>query len=459
MEDLPRHGARAVPYAAGANGAIYQAGHDVTLFENSIARRVGDTVTINLVESTAAQKSSSTTTEKKTDIDIAGDDAGRQAGDRQRRAMCSAATMNNKKSFDGSGDSQQSNRLQGDITVTVAQRLANGNLVVRGQKWIGINQGKEYIRIQGVIRPIDILPDNTIPSSQGCRRHDFLWWPGRACRRQQPRAGCHASSTLRGHHSDMKHPRSSSLLLLLIAPLGAQAERVKDIASVAGVRGNQLVGYGLVVGLDGTGDQTSQAPFTIQSIKNMLAKFGVTIPPNANPQLKNVAAVTVTADLPAFSKPGQTIDVTVSSIGNAASLRGGTPADDTAARQRRRGLWHRAGQHDRQRLRRAGQGRLALRDQRAQQRPCAQWRNGGTRGSQQLSRRSPIVVLNLNTPDFTTASRLADGHQCAAGRRHGAGHGRRVGARQRAAGSEPAHRLPVDAGGRGDRARARRQRA
>ena len=101
------------------------------------------------------------------------------------------------------------------------------------------------------------------------------------------------------------------------------AERVKDIASIAGVRTNQLVGYGLVVGLDGTGDQTSQAPFTIQSIKNMLAQFGVVVPPNVNPQLKNVAAVTVTADLPAFSKPGQLIDVTVSSIANASSLRGG----------------------------------------------------------------------------------------------------------------------------------------
>ncbi len=93
---------------------------------------------------------------------------------------------------------------------------------------------------------------------------------------------------------------------------------------VNGVRTNQLVGYGLVVGLDGTGDQTTQAPFTIQSITNMLAKFGITIPPNANPQLKNVAAVTVTADLPPFSKPGQKIDVTVASIGNAASLRGGS---------------------------------------------------------------------------------------------------------------------------------------
>ena len=154
-----------VPYAQSANGAIYQAGHDVTLFENSIARRVGDTVTINLVESTAAQKSSSTTTAKKTNIDIAGMKLGGKPVTVNGVDVLSAA-MNNSKSFDGAGDSKQSNQLQGDITVTVAQRLANGNLVVRGQKWIGINQGREYIRIQGVIRPIDILPDNTIPSSK-----------------------------------------------------------------------------------------------------------------------------------------------------------------------------------------------------------------------------------------------------------------------------------------------------
>jgi flagellar P-ring protein FlgI len=103
----------------------------------------------------------------------------------------------------------------------------------------------------------------------------------------------------------------------------ANAERIKDLASVSGVRSNQLVGYGLVVGLDGTGDQTTQTPFTIQSITNMLAKFGVPLPANANPQLKNIAAVTVTAELPAFTKTGQHIDVTVASIGNATSLRGG----------------------------------------------------------------------------------------------------------------------------------------
>jgi len=118
-------------------------------------------------------------------------------------------------------------------------------------------------------------------------------------------------------------PLLAVIVLLLIAAQPALAERVKDLASVAGVRENQLVGYGLVVGLNGTGDQTIQTPFTVQSIINMLTQFGVTIPPGTNLQLKNVAAVTVHAELPPFAKPGQKIDVTVASIGNAKSLRGG----------------------------------------------------------------------------------------------------------------------------------------
>lgn len=112
-------------------------------------------------------------------------------------------------------------------------------------------------------------------------------------------------------------------VLLVALSHQAFADRVKDLASVAGVRNNQLTGYGLVVGLNGTGDQTTQTPFTIQSIVNMLQQFGITIPPGVNMQLKNVAAVTINADLPPFAKPGQMIDVTVSSIGNAKSLRGG----------------------------------------------------------------------------------------------------------------------------------------
>ena len=113
-------------------------------------------------------------------------------------------------------------------------------------------------------------------------------------------------------------------LILLSLPVQATMQRIKDLTDVSGVRANQLVGYGLVVGLDGSGDQTSQTPFTVQTFKNMLQQLGIQLPPGSNFQLKNVAAVAVHAELTPFAKPGQTIDVTVSSVGNAKSLRGGT---------------------------------------------------------------------------------------------------------------------------------------
>jgi flagellar P-ring protein precursor FlgI len=120
--------------------------------------------------------------------------------------------------------------------------------------------------------------------------------------------------------------QGAALLLLAIVlwPAPAAAARIKEVASVAGVRSNQLTGYGLVVGLDGTGDQTTQTPFTAQSLQAMLQQLGVTVPAGANMQLRNVAAVMVTASLPPFAQPGQTIDINVSSLGNAKSLRGGT---------------------------------------------------------------------------------------------------------------------------------------
>lgn len=113
-------------------------------------------------------------------------------------------------------------------------------------------------------------------------------------------------------------------LLALAASGPANGEQLRELADFAGVRGNALVGYGLVVGLDGTGDQTTQTPFTTQSLVNMFSQLGITIPPGTNMQLRNVAAVMVTAQLPPFVRPGQQIDVVVSSIGNARSLRGGT---------------------------------------------------------------------------------------------------------------------------------------
>lgn len=122
--------------------------------------------------------------------------------------------------------------------------------------------------------------------------------------------------------------RHAGLVLLALcafaACLPAKAERLKELASIQGMRDNSLIGYGLMVGLDGTGDQTMQTPFTTQSLNNMLQQLGITVPQGVNMQLKNVAAVMVTAQLPSFTRPGQIIDVTVSSMGNAKSLRGGT---------------------------------------------------------------------------------------------------------------------------------------
>ncbi len=198
------------------------------------------------------------------------------------------------------------------------------------------------------------------------------------------------------------------LALVVVWSDQACAERVKDLASVSGVRTNQLVGYGLVVGLDGTGDQTSQAPFTVQSIKNMLARFGVTVPSNVNPQLKNVAAVTVHAELPPFVKPGQTIDVTVSSIGNAGSLRGGSLL--MAPLRGVDGEVYAIAQGS---LIVSGFGvsgkdgsRIALNV------PSSGRVPSGATVEREVSSNfasEPYVTLNLHTPDFTTANRLAIG--------------------------------------------------
>jgi flagellar P-ring protein FlgI len=201
----------------------------------------------------------------------------------------------------------------------------------------------------------------------------------------------------------------AAVLIYLLLPGLSHAERVKDIASVSGVRTNQVVGYGLVVGLNGTGDQTTQAPFTTQSIANMLAKFGVTIPASvaAQMQLKNVAAVSVTAELPAFSKAGQTIDITVASIANATSLRGGalllTPlrgADGETYAMAQGSVMV------------SGFGVAGKDGSRVSVNVPSGGRipNGATveREVPNTFGSQPFVILNLNTPDFSTATRMTD---------------------------------------------------
>jgi flagellar P-ring protein precursor FlgI len=197
------------------------------------------------------------------------------------------------------------------------------------------------------------------------------------------------------------------LILSLAGTSLAGAERIKDMAQVQGVRTNQLIGYGLVVGLSGTGDQTSQAPFTVQSLTNMLAQLGVTVPSNVTPQLKNVAAVSVHAVLPPFVKPGQTIDITVNSIANAKSLRGGsllvTPLHGLdgqiyAIAQGNlivSGFGVEANDGSKLTVNVPSSGRIP---------------NGATveRAVASQIAQGDSIILNLNDPDFTTATRLVD---------------------------------------------------
>jgi flagellar P-ring protein FlgI len=213
----------------------------------------------------------------------------------------------------------------------------------------------------------------------------------------------------------VRTPLAAALLVMAAAWPGlAAAERVKDLAQVAGVRSNPLVGYGLVVGLDGTGDQTSQAPFTVQSLKAMLQQLGVTVPPNVNPQLKNVAAVAVHAELPPFAKPGQPIDVTVASIGNAGSLRGGsllmTPlrgADGAVYAVAQGNLvvggFGASGQDG---------SRISVNVPSAGRIPSGAVVERAVPSNFAIA---PELLLNLHEPDFTTASRLADALNLALG--------------------------------------------
>jgi len=163
LEDFNATPPDQVPVEAAANGAIYQRDHDTPLFDNSVARRVGDVLTIALAENTNATKSAVTTTKKTTTASLPGVSIGGNLVTLRGNNLLSGS-LNDASTFDGEGNSSQSNQLTGYISVTVAQRLANGNLLVRGQKWISLNQGREFIRLQGIVRQVDIAPDNTVPS-------------------------------------------------------------------------------------------------------------------------------------------------------------------------------------------------------------------------------------------------------------------------------------------------------
>lgn len=208
----------------------------------------------------------------------------------------------------------------------------------------------------------------------------------------------------------LKPSLSYSVLLVLstlLLPTSAFSERLKDITSISGVRTNQLVGYGLVVGLDGTGDQTNQTPFTTQSFTSMLKQLGITVPAGSSFQLKNVAAVALHAELPPFAKPGQRIDITASSIANAKSLRGGTLL--MSPLKGIDGITYAIAQGN---LIVGGFGAEGADGSRITVNiPSV----GRIPDGASVERAAPTtfggdkeIVFNLNTPDFTTAKRVAD---------------------------------------------------
>ncbi|MGN2242654.1 flagellar basal body L-ring protein FlgH [Frateuria sp. GZRR33] len=150
--------------AAPADGAIYHDNQNMELFSDARAHRVGDILTIVLVESTQASKKASTSTSKKDKADVAAPTI--MGKDLTINGNPLSVGLDSERNFDGSGSSSQSNQLTGQITVTVAQRLSNGNLIVRGEKWLTINQGQELVRIAGIVRPQDIGQDNTVASTR-----------------------------------------------------------------------------------------------------------------------------------------------------------------------------------------------------------------------------------------------------------------------------------------------------
>ena len=147
------------------NGSIYQAGYDLAFFEDIKAHRVGDTITVLLSEQTTAEKSSATSLDRTSSTTLTSPNVlGSTPGANGRYNL--GVDLDSQHDFSGQGSANQSNSLSGRITVTVARVLPNGNLVIRGEKWIEINQGEEFIRLQGMVRPVDISSGNTVLSTQ-----------------------------------------------------------------------------------------------------------------------------------------------------------------------------------------------------------------------------------------------------------------------------------------------------
>ena len=224
--------------------------------------------------------------------------------------------MSGSRNFNGSGAADQSNSLSGEITVTVAQVFPNGTMLVQGQKRVTLNRGDEFIQIKGLVRMADVGIDNRVESTRVADAQIAYTGKGDVARAsRQGWLSRFFKPSARSEAFDHDPP------LLPLAPRhlrdrGAGLGRPdQDLGGFQGIRTNQLTGYGIVVGLPGTGDDNLE--YTVQSLKAVVSRFGLQLPPTANPGMKNAAVVMVTAELPPFAKPGQKLDITVASMGKA----------------------------------------------------------------------------------------------------------------------------------------------
>ena len=402
------------PESLVPTGAIYQdQGHNLALFEDFRARRVGDILTVLLAESTDAAKSSDTTLDKTNSTLIANPvlfGQPRSWGDDNNLAF----ELSSDSAFDGGSASNQSNKLQGSVTVTIAKVYPGGNFYVKGEKWQSSTRARSTSACRALCGRWTYRPTTPFYPPRWRTRVSPTAAP--APRRMRIKwAGCRASSSRRsglsrGVRDDLQAQAqgdhryvNEQLYAAVDADRSGRADQ--DLATIDGVRANQLIGYGLVVGLDGSGDKTTQTPFTVQSVKSMLATLGVVVNPGLNPQLKNVAAVMVTAELPLYqARTVHRRDRVLA--GQRQSLQRRHPADD-ATQSADGNIYAMA------------QGSLVVSGFGAEgadgSNVTVNVMNSGRIPNGALVERAvpsafgdePMLVMSLNSPDFTTALRVA----------------------------------------------------
>ena len=240
-------------------------------------------------------------------------------GPRKSGWLPNLASVSGQRKLDGQGETVRETVLNTVLTARVTNVLPNGNLVVEAAKSVTVNSETQRVLVRGVVRPFDLTTANVIQSDQIAMLEVSV--AGKGVVADAVRATEYSLPSAAWFTSLLIVMKKLIVGLMLAATFSSGASRLKELVNIEGVRENQLVGYGLVVGLNGTGDRR-QTLFSAQSLSNMLQQMGVTVPAQAM-RVTNTAAVMVTGTLPPYARPGARIDVTAAAIGDALNLQGG----------------------------------------------------------------------------------------------------------------------------------------